>query len=174
MTEFIAKPMGLAKAGPSGAGGQFEPLKRIRKDIFDRVGIAYCLKFNEDAGFQPTKDTCLIDIIYDGYTQSDPHSSRPMVFVTGFANNSQKSGWFGWFKSPNNHARFGAIGKHAVTIKCAPRKTPTGWGAAAQNAEVAPRDFSETAGGISKTFEFEIYPETDPMDPDPAADQYAK
>jgi hypothetical protein len=164
MTEYIAKPLGLSKAGSSGCGGSPEPLKRIRRDMFQRSNILYALRWNTGAG-APTRDTCIIDLTYDGYTMEDPHSSRPMIFLTDYAG-KQSPYWLGMFQAPNGSYRYSAVGKHTVTIKVAPRVAPSP-GTTSANETLPARDFSEAAGGITKTFEFEIYPTSDPLDPDP-------
>ena len=86
MTDIIGTPMGLSKAGASGCGGDYIPLKDIRKDFFDRCNMVYSIKFvsGKDAPHGPT--SVIIDIIYDGYTMSDPYSARPMDFVTDYQN----------------------------------------------------------------------------------------
>lgn len=160
MVDIIGTPMGLSKAGVSGVGGDYIPLKSIRKDFFDMSNMIYAIKFVSGKDAPHDKKSVIIDIVYDGYTMSDPHSARPMSFVTDYQNDPSKEAWFGTFKAPNAGKKYGKVGMHTVTIKVAPRKAPESGTASA--TEILPtRDFSEAAGGVIKTFTFEIYPETE-------------
>jgi len=118
----IATPAGLYKAGKSGAGGQIEPLTKIRRDIFQLTNMLFGLKTTGNyAGQNPAK-TVIIDVEYDGYRMEDPHSARPMSFVT---DDPGKEGfWLGTFKAPNAGEKYSAIGKHKVKISVAPRVPP--------------------------------------------------
>ena len=64
MVEPIAKPIGLFKAGPSGIGGQYEPMTPagIRRDLFQLLpeGIAYGLAINAGPN-APTSESMIID-----------------------------------------------------------------------------------------------------------------
>ena len=162
MSEWIAKPLGLSKAGTSGLGGSPEPLLKIRRCDFQRLGgILYALRWN-NSKTAPTADTCLIDIAYDGRTEEDPHAARPLIYVTNYAG-KQSPYWLGQFQAPNGMSSFSAVGKHKVKISCAPRKAPAE-GTASANETLPARDFSEAAGGITKEFEFEIVPDNTPYD----------
>ena len=121
MAEPVAIPVGLFKAGPSGAGGQAEPMSKIRRDIFQLTNMLYGLQMTGAyAGKDPK--SVIIDINYDGYIMEDPHSSRPMSFVT---DDPAKPGfWLGTFKSPNAGSKYSAVGTHTVTISVAPRQAP--------------------------------------------------
>lgn len=118
----IATPAGLFKAGKSGAGGQPEPMTKIRRDISQLTNMLYGLAMTGAyAGQDPVK-TVIIDLEYDGYKMQDPHSARPMSFVT---NDPGKAGfWLGTFKAPNAGEQYSAIGKHKVKISVAPRIPP--------------------------------------------------
>jgi len=122
----IAIPVGLFKAGLSGAGGDITPLIKIRRDIFQLTNMLYGLQMTGAfAGQNPAK-TIIIDLDFDGYTMQDPHSSRPMSFVT---NDTGKTGfWLGTFKAPNANVygekEYAALGKHKVKISVAPRIAP--------------------------------------------------
>lgn len=119
----IAEPVGLFKAGPSGAGGQYEPMKRIRRDIFQLTNMIYGLRLTDAyKGLDPK--SMIIDLDYDGYTMQDPHSSRPMSFVTDDPKQKNRGTWFGTFKAPNAGSKFSAVGKHRVKISVAPRVAP--------------------------------------------------
>ena len=162
MTAYIAKPLGLSKAGTSGLGGSPEPLLKIRRCDFQRLGgILYALRWNVGSD-APTQDTCLIDIVYDGHTEQDPHSSRPLIYVTNYAV-KQSPWWLGQFAAPNGMSKFSAIGTHKVKISVAPRKAPAA-GTGSANETLPARDFSEAAGGITKEFTFEIVPDNTPYD----------
>jgi len=162
MVEIIGTPMGLSKAGVSGVGGDYIPLKSIRKDFFDMSNMIYAIKFVSGKDAPHDKKSVIIDIVYDGYTMSDPHSARPMSFVTDYQNDPNKEAWFGTFKAPNARKKYNKVGMHTVTIKVAPRKAPEP-GTASANEILPERDFSEEAGGVIKTFTFEIYPESEPI-----------
>lgn len=178
---YIAKPLGLNKAGTSGLGGYTEPLLKIRRSDFQRLGgIRYALRWNVDID-APTADTCLIDIVYDKLDPvQDPHASRPLTFITNYAG-KQSPWWMGAFAAPNTSHACSAIGEHAVTIKVAPRASPvTGkhleaitasdgtvtyeWVADSATQVLGARDFSEAAGGVIKTYTFEIVPDNTPYD----------
>lgn len=125
MIQPIAEPVGLFKAGLSGAGGDLTPLIKIRKDIFQLTNMLYGLQMTGAyAGQNPAK-TVIIDIEYDGYTMQDPHSSRPMSFVT---NDPGKGFWLGTFKAPNANIygqnTYSSLGKHKVKVSAAPRVAP--------------------------------------------------
>ena len=122
----VAVPAGLFKAGLSGAGGQPIPMKKIRRDIFQLTNMLYGLQMTGNYAGQDPAKTVIIDLEYDGYVQHDPHSSRPMSFVT---NDPSKPGfWLGTFKAPNanvyGQADYAAIGIHKVKISVAPRTPP--------------------------------------------------
>jgi len=120
--EAIAKPVGLYKAGKSGAGGQMEPLTKIRKDIFQLTNMIYGLAMT-GAYQKLDPHSIIIDAEYDGYVMHDPHSSRPMSFVTD--DPAQNRGtWYGTFKAPNAGDKYSSVGKHKVRISAAPRKAP--------------------------------------------------
>ena len=164
MVSIIGTPMGLSKAGETGCGGDFIPLKSIRRDFFQRSNMVYAIKFvdKENLTDEELKQSVIIDIIYDGYSMSDPHSARPMSFVTNYQGNANKKAWFGTFKAPNAGKKYSKNGIHTVVIKVAPRKAPSVGTTSA--TEILPaRDFSEAAGGVTKTFKFEIYPESEPI-----------
>jgi len=118
----IAIPAGLFKAGKTGAGGQPRPMKRIRRDIFQLTNMLYGLTMTGAyKGLDPK--SVIIDLEYDGYTEHDPHSSRPMSFVT---DDPAKPGfWLGTFKAPNNSEEYSAEGRHKVRISVAPRQAPS-------------------------------------------------
>jgi hypothetical protein len=65
-----------------------------------------------------------------------------------------------------NYSKYCRSGKHTVVIKVAPRQAPAA-GTASATQKLAARDFSEDAGGIVKTFEFMIYPESTPLPVNP-------
>jgi hypothetical protein len=157
MVDIIGTPMGLSKAGVTGCGGDYIPLKSIRKDFFDQSNMIYAIKFVSGESAPHDAKSVIIDIIYDNYTMSDPHSARPMDFVTDYQNDPTKEAWFGTFKAPNAGKKYGKVGMHTVTIKVAPRKAPE-VGTASATETLPLRDFSEAAGGVIKTFTFEIYP----------------
>ena len=164
--EPIAEPVGLFKAGFHGAGGQYEPMDEqgIRRDIFQRVNCIFGLEINTSAG-APTRDSMIIDIVYDGFSMKDPHASRPMVFSTDYPAQTDRGFWYGFFMAPN-YSKYCRSGKHTVVIKVAPRQAPAA-GTASATQKLAARDFSEDAGGIVKTFEFMIYPESTPLPVNP-------
>jgi hypothetical protein len=216
----IAEIIGLFKSGKSGAGGQPEPMKRIRRDIFQLTNMLYMLRMTGAyAGAHPAK-TVIVKIKYDGYEMDDPHSARPMTFVTN--DPGKFTDWLGTFKAPNanrpGEPDYSAIGRHTVEISAAPRQPPltqmhmtivvpkdgqtktvttttttkipiyetspcTGqkvivgyrdeittstmevpleteisYEGYSVTQVIPPRDFSAEAGGVTKTFTFEIYP----------------
>ena len=165
MVEPIADVIGLFKAGPSGAGGQYEPMDEdgIRKDIFQHVNMIFGLEINTGVG-APTKDSMIIDVVYDGICIKDPHASRPMAFSTDYPSQVDRGFWYGFFRAPN-YIKYSRVGKHVVTIKVAPRPAPLP-GTTSATQKLLPRDFSEAAGGVVKTFEFMIYPASQQV-PDP-------
>jgi len=120
----IAVPVGLFKAGPSGAGGQYEPMTKIRKDIFQLTNMIYGLRMTGAyANLDPK--SIIIDIEQDGYVQQDPHSSRPMSFVTDDPKQKDRGIWFGTYKAPNAGPDYSAVRKgHKVKISVAPRQAP--------------------------------------------------
>jgi len=124
--EAIAEIKGLYKAGKSGAGGQPEPMKRIRKDIFQLTNMLYMLRMTGAYAGQSPAKSVIIDISYDGYTMEDPHSARPMSFVTNDPGKS--TDWLGTFKAPNankpGEPDYSALGVHKVRISTAPRQPP--------------------------------------------------
>lgn len=152
MVDQIANPAGLWQAGQSGAGGQFEPLTPKTRNMFTYgMGrrIVYALDFNTTAGFTPDKDSCIIDIIYDGVTIRDPHAQTPMEFVTDFPSQTDRGHWFGFFEPPKVRT-FTDPGNHEVVVRVAPRKTAQ---------YLRGRDFSPEAGGVTKTYPFVILPD---------------
>jgi hypothetical protein len=164
MVEPIAKPIGLFKAGLSGAGGQFEPLdeKGIRHDIFQRTPVIFGLEINTSIG-APTKDSMIIDFVYDGLCIRDPHASNPMIMSTDYPAETDRGFWYGFCQAPR-YTKFSKIGKHTVTIRVAPRPAPAP-GTASATQILAPRDFSPAAGGVEATFELVIYPDSQPAIP---------
>lgn len=117
----IAVPVGLFKAGKSGAGGDITPLIKIRRDIFQLTNMLYGLQMTGAYAYLNPKSV-LIDIEYDGYKMEDPHSSRPMSFVTDAP---PKPGfWLGTFKAPNSGEQYSMEGMHTVRISVAPRQAP--------------------------------------------------
>jgi hypothetical protein len=161
----IARPIGLFKAGPSGAGGEFQPLDRIRHDIFQHLpeGIVYGLAI-ETAEGTPTQDSMIIDITFDGKTTyHDPQKDHTIQQVADYPIDQATRGLV-WFcpVQPPRYTRYSRVGKHTVTIRVAPREAPA---AGTDSAEqiLGPRDFSEQVGGKHDTFTFEIYPESEPL-----------
>jgi len=119
----IAVPAGLFKAGLSGAGGDITPLTRIRRDIFQLTNMIYGLHMTGSyKGLDPK--SIIIDIEYDGYTMHDPHSARPMSFVTDDPDQQDRGTWYGTFKAPNAGQKFSAVGRHKVKVSVAPRQAP--------------------------------------------------
>ena len=152
MVNPIATQIGLFMAGYSGAGGDYLPLKAINREIFQRLpnGILFGLKI-ENGATAPTKDSMIIDVIFDGEAQStlkDPHIVEQ---VTDYPVDQANRGivWFGAAKPPG-YTQFSKIGKHTVLVKVAPRKAPVG------TADLPPRDFSPEVGGKIAEFAFEI------------------
>lgn len=166
MVEKIAEPIGLFKAGFHGAGGQYQPMDEdgIRRDIFQRVNMIYGLEINTSAG-APTQKSMIIDFVYDGLCIQDPHASRPMAFSTDYPAQVDRGFWYGFCQAPN-YSKYSRVGKHTVMIKVAPRTAPL-HGTSSANQKLLPRDFSDAAGGVVKTFEFIIYPESQPLPADP-------
>ncbi|MDD4136733.1 MAG: hypothetical protein PHT99_02420 [Methanoregula sp.] len=123
MVSAIANPVGLFKAGKSGAGGQYEPMTRIRRDIFQRTNMIYGLKMT-GAFKDLDPQSIIIDIEYDGVTEEDPQASRPLIFVTDDPAQKDRGIWYGTFKAPNNRESFSALGTHTVRIRVAPRQAP--------------------------------------------------
>ncbi len=212
----IAIPVGLFKSGKSGAGGQEQPLDRIRRDIFQLTNMKYGLQMTgEYKGLDPK--SIIIDIEYDGYKMEDPQSARPMSFVTDDPKQTDRGTWYGTFKAPNAGEKYSTVGRHKVRINVAPRQAPLtqmhmtvvvpkdgatktvtttittrkpvyGTGCNGQPIIISyedvfetssmevpaeteityegysvkqvlgPRDFSPEAGGVTKEFEFEIFP----------------
>jgi hypothetical protein len=194
MTEVkppIAHPIGLFMAGPTGAGGEYQPLERIRHDIFQRLpeGIVYGLAINADAD-APTQDSMIIDITFDGKTTvHDPQKDHTIEQVADYPIDQATRGivWFCPVQSPG-YTRYSKVGKHTVTIKVAPRDAPTtgkhlesttlddgtistDWVADSASQTLDSRDFSDAAGGKHDTFTFEIYPASDPIEDAPARDE---
>ncbi|MCK9581888.1 MAG: hypothetical protein M0Q92_15770 [Methanoregula sp.] len=122
----IATIRGLMKSGLSGAGGDPIPLMRIRRDIFQLTNMLYELIPTGAYAGQDPKESMIIDIEYDGYRMEDPHSARPMSFVTDDPGKVGK--WLGTFKAPNagiyGGAAYSGSGTHRVKISVAPRTPP--------------------------------------------------
>jgi hypothetical protein len=160
---WIARPVGIFKAGPNGVSGDFEPLgtdpavTAIRHDMFARMNPIYGLEINRDSPASLRMESIIIDIEYDGYVEHDPHLSRPTEFLTDYPSGLGKGLMFGYFQVPNNRYEYSANKIHAMTIRTAPRPKPTADGT------VGPRDFSAAAGGVSATFQFLIYPTSQPL-----------
>lgn len=149
----IAEPVGLFKAGKSGAGGQLEPMTRIRRDIFQRVDMKYGLKLTgayKNIGPQ----SMIVDIIYDGYCEHDPHSSRPMSFVADDPAQQDRGTWFGTFKAPNAGEKYSKIGEHIVVIQVAPRQPPV---TTSHITIVVPKDGQTKIVTTTSTKEVPIY-----------------
>lgn len=127
--EWIGKPIGLYKAGKSGAGGEYRPITPggIRQDIFKRLpeGLVYGLEINKGAA-APKEDSMIIDIIFDGkVTVSDPQLDHTVKQVTDYPIDVANKGlvWFCGTDVPN-YTQFSKKGLHTVTVKVAPRKAP--------------------------------------------------
>ena len=170
MVEPIAKPIGLFKAGPSGIGGQYEPMTPagIRHDLFQLLpeGIAYGLAINAGPN-APTSESMIIDVIYDRYfTLHDPHRDFAIEQVTDYPIDQATRGlvWFCAAPVPR-YTRYSKIGKHTITIRVAPRTAPEP-GTTGSTQTLGPRDFSPASGGVEATFEFTIYPDNGPAIPD--------
>jgi hypothetical protein len=153
-------------AGVTGAGGEYIPLARIRRDIFQRLpeGIVYGLAINADTD-APKQDSMIVDITFDGQTTvHDPQKDHTIEQVADYPIDQATRGivWFCPVKPPG-YTRYSTVGKHTVTIRVAPREAPAaGTGSAEQ--VLASRDFSDKAGGKHDTFTFEIYPTSEPLD----------
>jgi hypothetical protein len=129
MTERIATPIGLFKAGKSGVGGEYRPMTPmgIRQDFFKRLpeGIIYGLAINASAT-APKADSMIIDVIFDNkVTLNDPQLDHTIRQVTDYPIDVVKKGlvWFCPAEVPG-YTTFSKVGKHTVTIKVAPRKAP--------------------------------------------------
>lgn len=127
--EWIAKPIGLFKAGKSGAGGEFRPITPagIRQDIFKRLpeGMIYGLEINKGAG-APKADSMIIDVIFDNkVTISDPQLDHTVRQVTDYPIDVANKGlvWFCPAEVPG-YTAFSRVGPHTMTIKVAPRTAP--------------------------------------------------
>ena len=119
----IAIPVGLFKSGKSGAGGDINPLVKIRRDIFQLTNMIFGLQMTGAyKGLDPK--SIIIDIEYDGYKMEDPHSARPMSFVTDDPKQTDRGTWYGTFKAPNAGEQYSAIGRHKVKVSVAPRQCP--------------------------------------------------
>ena len=164
MKEPIAEIIGLFKAGMSGAGGQFEPLgpSGIRHDIFQSTKVIFGLAINTSIG-APTKDSMIIDFVYDGLCIKDPHASNSMEMSTDYPVQTDRGFWYGFCQAPR-YTKFSKPGKHTITIKVAPRQAPAP-GTASIDQTLAPRDFSPESGGVEATFELMIYPDNMPAIP---------
>lgn len=145
LEKTIASILGVFKAGPEGAGGDYQPMDTIGEYVFNLYRhVIYGLKFKE--GFDK-QTSVIIDAVYDGITIKDPHSQTPMQFVTNYPGDGA---WFGWFEPPKL-TQCSAPGKHVVVLKVAPRKLLQYFRG---------RDFSPEAGGvISAPLIFEILPQ---------------
>lgn len=153
----IASPIGLFMAGYSGAGGDYVPLKAINREIFQRLpnGIIFGLKI-ENGQATPTKDSMIIDVIFDNGQESilrDPHIIEQ---VTDYPVDQATRGivWFGVAKPPG-YTQYSKYGKHNVLVKVAPRGAPLP-GTASADQILEARDFSPEAGGRIAEFSFEI------------------
>ena len=165
MTNPIATPTGLYKAGPAGVGGEYQTLDSINQRIFmlNQERVVYGLQFAAPATVpvnnEGIKDSVIIDIVLDGddaHTIHDPHQSYSFLFSTDYP--AQQNGtWFGFFRVPNNNPSLIAPGPHQVTVKVAPRAPPLA-GTSSANQVLPPRNFSPAAGGVSKTFVYFIEP----------------
>lgn len=155
--DAIATPLGLFMAGYSGAGGDYIPMKAIYRDIYQRLpnGIIFGLQVN-NTPTAPTKDSMIIDIIFDEEKESiirDPHIIEQ---VTDYPIDQAARSivWFGVAKPPG-YTRYSTYGWHTVTIKVAPRPAPLA-GTASADEVLAARDFSPEAGGRIAQYRFEI------------------
>ena len=123
--------------------------------------MLFGLKMNT-SDLAPTGDTVIIDVVYDGYTQEDPQSARPMIFITNYPDDPAGI-WIGTFQAPNGQKRYSAVGIHTVEFKVAPREAPSA-GTTSADQVLPPREFGDEKGGRRGVFTFEIYPETDPIE----------
>jgi hypothetical protein len=163
MTNPIATPTGLYKAGPAGVGGEYQTLDSINQHIFllNQEHVVYGLQFAAPATVptnnEGTRDSIIIDIVLDGndaHTIHDPHQTYAFLYSTDYP--SQQNGtWYGFFRVPNNNPSLIAPGPHQVTVKVAPRAPPLA-GTSSANQILPPRNFSPAAGGVSKTFVYWI------------------
>jgi len=153
----IATPVGIFMAGYSGIGGDYIPLKSITRDLFQRLpnGVVFGLKI-ETGATAPTKDSTIIDVIFDGESASALHDPHIIEQVTDYPIDVASRGltWFGVAPVPR-YTQYSTYGIHTVQIKVAPRQAPPA-GTASATATLAPRDFSPEAGGRIAEFAFEI------------------
>jgi len=157
MINPIAEPIGLFMAGYSGAGGDYIPLKSINREIFQRLpnGIIFGLKIASGIA-APTKDSMIVDVIFDNEVESTLHDPHIVEQVTDYPVDQATRGivWFGAAKPPG-YTQYSKYGKHPVLVKVAPRKAPAS-GTASAAEVLAARDFSPEAGGRIAEFVFEI------------------
>ena len=144
--------MGIFMAGYSGAGGDYIPMKAIYRDVYQRLpnGIIFALRINAGPN-APTKDSTIIDVIFDNEKESTLHDPHIIEQVTDYPVDQATRGiaWFGSAKPPG-YTQYSEYGMHTVTVKVAPRAAPTG------TDPLPPRDFSPEAGGRIAEFVFEI------------------
>jgi len=144
-------------AGYSGAGGDYIPLKAINREIFQRLpnGIIFGLRIATGAT-APTKDSMIIDVIFDSKEESTLRDPHIVEQVTDYPVDQATRGivWFGTAKPPG-YTQYSKYGKHTVTVKVAPRGAPLA-GTASADQVLAARDFSPEAGGQITEFSFEI------------------
>jgi hypothetical protein len=148
----IATPIGLFMAGYSGAGGDYIPMKAIYRDVYQRLpnGILFGLQIATGVA-APTKDSMIIDVIFDNEKESTLHDPHIVEQVTDYPVDQATRGltWFGVAKPPG-YTQYSNYGIHTVTVKVAPRIAPSG------TDPLPPRDFSPEAGGRIAEFVFEI------------------
>jgi len=127
---------------PAGAAG-------VRQDIFEMNAcrVIYGLEILK-GDFTSSNNTIIIDCEYDGILIKDPHLSTPGQFNTDYPSQTDRGIWFGSFM-PKQMLQYSEPGDHLVRISVAPRKTAQ---------YMRPRDFSQEAGGVTKTFILRILP----------------
>jgi hypothetical protein len=144
-------------AGYSGAGGDYIPLKSIYREIFQLLpnGIIFGLQINNKAT-APTKDSMIIDVIFDSEPDSTIHDPHIIEQVTDYPIDQATRGitWFGVAKPPG-YNRYCTYGTHTVLLKVGHRPAPSP-GTASADEVLAARDFSPEAGGRIAEFKFEI------------------
>ena len=155
--------IGIYKSGYNGEGGDLVPLDTtpdgsIQRHMFKLMNIEYVLDFD------PTQDprkTVMIDAIYDGKVEHDPHASRPLDWVTDFPANNPGS-WLGFLDVPNNRWQYFAEGEHTLKLRVAMRPALiTG------QTVPAPRPITDddwfAAGGAVREFRFKVYSDQLPL-----------
>ena len=160
---FPVSIVGIFKSGYNGEGGDLVPLDTtpdgsIQRHMFKLMNVEYGLAFDPS---QDPKKTVVIDAVYDGKAEHDPHAARPLDWVTDFPANNPGM-WLGYLQVPNNRWEYSATGIHTLKLMVAMRPALIAGQTTPAPRPVTDEDFL-AAGGAVQEFKFLIYPDSQPL-----------